>query len=164
MVVECWCTSGISQRMTVSVLCGLNNWWFDKKYWRYPSTYVLAFRARETEIKVICFGAVATSSECHAVLILRQDCNLLKMCSCLLCGSVLSIIAAVFRFLCACTTLPCHRVAIWLWRKDSPKAGTFLRRLYINFRNRYLKINPSYLQRRGLNKMKIVNNILNSRF
>lgn len=158
----CWCISGNSQRMTIYVLHGLNNWWFEKKYWRHPSSYALAFRAEET--KVMSSGVVATSFECPAVLILRQDCNLLKMCSCLLCGSVLSIIVAVLGFLCAGTTLPCHRVAIWLWGKDSPKAGMFLRRLYINVRNHYLKISPSYLQRRGLNKMKIVTSILNSRF
>lgn len=156
--------------MTIYVLIGLNNWWFEKKYWRHPSSYALAFRAEETnksdEFWCSCHfsGVVATSFECPAVLILRQDCNLLKMCSCLLCGSVLSIIVAVLGFLCAGTTLPCHRVAIWLWGKDSHKAGMFLRRLYINVRNHYLKISPSYLQRRGPNKMKIVTSILNSRF
>lgn len=160
----CCCTSVNSQRTTICVLRALNNWWFDKKYWRYSSSYALAFRAGETEIKVMNSGVVATSFGCHAVLILKQDGNLLKMCSCLLCGSVLWIITAALGFLCAGTTLPCHRVAVRLWGKDSPKAEMFLRRLYINFRNHYFKINASYWPRREVNKMKIVGNISNSRF
>lgn len=76
------------------------------------SRYVLAFRAEEIEIKVMSFGVVATAFVCHAVLIPGKDCNLLKMWSCLLCGSVLSITMAVLGFLCAGTTLRCHRIAI----------------------------------------------------
>lgn len=99
-------TSGNSQRMTVWALHGLNNWWFDKKHWRYPSSYVLAFRSGETEKKVMSFGVVATSFECYAVLHNSpgQKGNLLKMCSCLLCRSVLSIFMAVWISVCRYNT------------------------------------------------------------
>lgn len=51
---------------------------------------------------MMSFGVVATSFECYAVLHNSpgQDCNLLKMCFCLLCCSVLSIFMAVWTSVC----------------------------------------------------------------
>lgn len=86
-------------------LHGLNNWWFDKKHQRCPSCYVIAFRSGETEKKSDEFWCSCHFS-CYALFHNSpgKDWNLLKMCSCLLCCSVLSIFMAVWIYVCRYNT------------------------------------------------------------